>query len=441
MDVFGLAALGLVAAEWLALGTFSGVDWPSQQSTLAAARWALRLLVGAGLVGVAQLVLAQVGVGFASIPLVLACAAVAAGGLRLLGRDTACQAVKLPTPASERLGWLVLGAVLLAATLRSLLVPEAGWDAYSHWGLRAQAYALAANVVSAHSEHEYYPPLVPLLEAWLYLHRGGVSIDFGKTIWSLVGSAFAVCLAQHVRLSLASQWQRLAPWLGVAMVVSTTGLLEGFWTGQADLALTAYLTLASLAIVQWQRASDKRWLVQAAVFGAAAALAKFEGLPRIGVIVVALGVEVALSRQRRGVIPAIVVGAPAAIATLGWTVFELSHGITPNAEHLGQFQPLAVGSVLVSLAAVFGGVRTGGGVLVAALAWAVSVRNIPRLLLLIVLGQFVATLVAFLLSDTSPDVEVRTAATRLFEQFLPLALFAGAVGLSKEMSTYNRPWR
>jgi len=53
---------------------------------------------------------------------------------------------------------------------------------------------------------------------------------------------------------------------------------------------------------------------------------------------------------------------------------------------------------------------------------------------LIVLGQLVATLVAFLLSDTSPDVEVRTAATRLFEQFLPCSL-AAAVGLSKQMST------
>jgi hypothetical protein len=122
-------------------------------------------------------------------------------------------------------------------------------------------------------------------------------------------------------------------------------------------------------------------------------------------------------------------------------LFELSHGITPNAEHLGQFQPLAIGSVLLSLAAVFGGVRTGGGLLVAAIAWVVSAKHLPRLPVLIVLGQLVATLLAFLLSDTSPDVEVRTAATRLFEQFLPLALFAGAVGLSKEMSTYNRRWR
>jgi len=37
------------------------------------------------------------------------------------------------------------------------------------------------------------------------------------------------------------------------ILVATSGLLEGFWTGQADLALTVYLTLASLAVVRWQR--------------------------------------------------------------------------------------------------------------------------------------------------------------------------------------------
>jgi hypothetical protein len=164
-------------------------------------------------------------------------------------------------------------------------------------------------------------------------------------------------------------------------------------------------------------------------------------LPRVGVVVAAIGLEVLLSRQPRGLIAAAALGVPAAAASLVWLLFGLGPGITPNAEHLGQFQPFAIGGVLLSLAAVFGGVRTGGGLFVAAVAWVIAAKHLPRVLVLIVLGQLAATLVAFLLSDTSPDVEVRTAATRLFEQFLPLALFAGAVGLSKQMSTYNRRWR
>ena len=102
-------------------------------------------------------------------------------------------------------------------------------------------------------------------------------------------------------------------------------------------------------------------------------------------------------------------------------------------------------SVLVALVAVFGGIRTGGGILVAVLAWAVAGRQLIcpplRLLTLVVVGQFLATLAAFLLSSASPDIEVRTSATRLFEQFLPLALYVGAVGLSRETDTYNRRGR
>ena len=444
MDLLGLGALGLVALEWLALGWLSGAALPGQPT---AASWALRLLVGAVLVGMAQLALALVGLGFASVGPVLAVAGLGAAVLRLVGARLSCAAKEaaaenpgaekqLPLTGRARLGWLVLGGILAAATLRSLLVPEAGWDAYSHWGLRAQAYALAGGVVDAHSEHDYYPPLVPLLEAWLYLHRGAVSIDLGKTVWPLVGSAFAICVAWHLRLCLRAAW--LAPYLATGIVLGTPALLESFWTGQADLALAAWLCLATLAAFQWLRAPQRAWLVQAAVFGAAASLSKFEGAPRIGVLVVALVVEAALARRRASLVPALVLALAAGGGWLGWTVVELRQGITPNAEHLGAFQSMAAGDVLLALVAVFGGLRTGGGLLVAALAWAVAgpalLRGSLRLLALVVLGQAAATLVAFLFSATSPELEVRTSATRLFQQWLPLALFVGALGLSQQLN-------
>jgi hypothetical protein len=287
--------------------------------------------------------------------------------------------------------------------------------------------------VDAHSEHEYYPPLVPLLEAWLYVHRGLVSIDLAKTIWALVGSAFALTLAWHLRLSLRVSW--LAPYVGLGILVGTPALLESFWTGQADLGLTAWLSLAVLAAFQWYRAPQRTWLVQAALFGAAAALTKFEGAPRVGVVVVALLVEAALAKRRTSQAPALVLALAAAGGWLAWTLVELGRGIAPNAEHLGPLQPLALGGVLLALLAVFGGLRTGGGLLVTALVWVVSgsvlLRGALRPLTLVVLGQLVATLVGFLLSSSSPELEVRTSAPRLVQQWLPLALFVGAVGLGK----------
>src|SRR5918912_4489023 len=100
MDLLGLAALGLVAADWLALGWLSGIAWPHTPGTPAvfwAQRWALRLLVGAFLVALAQLALALAGIGFETTALVLVVAAVPALGLRLLARS----ATRAARPASH----------------------------------------------------------------------------------------------------------------------------------------------------------------------------------------------------------------------------------------------------------------------------------------------------------------------------------------------------
>jgi hypothetical protein len=445
LDLLGLGALALVAVEWLALGWLSGVSFPIAASPSThrpwsehAAAWALRLLVGAFLVGLAQLLFALLGVGFRLIPAVLLLAATGAFALRLTLRSApapTCSPKSAPTSRRERLGWWLLAALLLLALGRALVVPESGWDAYSHWGLRAQAFASAGTLVDAHSEHEYYPPLVPLLEAWLYLHRGLISIDLAKSIWALVGGAFAVCLAWHLRASLRTGAAWLAPYLAAAIVLATPGLLEGFWTGQADLALTVYLCLATFAVWQWHQAEDRRWLVQAAIFSAAAALTKFEGLPRVGLVALALLVEAALARTWRVWPPLLAMVVPALVAWLLWTAFELTHAITPNTEHIGPFQPLAIGGVVVALVAVFAGVRNGGGLVMAAATWALSIREVLspplRLLAVVVVVEALATLVAFLVSSTAPDVEVLTSATRLVEHFLPIALFVGALGLAR----------
>ncbi|HEX8969568.1 MAG TPA: hypothetical protein VF937_16915 [Chloroflexota bacterium] len=448
-DAAGLGALALTTAEWLALGWLSGLGFPQPGKAAAVASWTLRLLVGACVLAVGQLGLALVGPGFGSAPLVLGLAGLCALGLRLalsggrlaLPRPKEASGAKAPVRAREVVGWGVLASLLLAADVRSLLVPEAGWDAYSHWGLRAQAYAVAGTIVNAGSEHEYYPPLVPLLEAWLYLQRGAVSIDLGKTLWAVFGDGFAVCLGWYLRLWLRSPW--LAPFVAAGIVLATPALMEGFWTGQADLALTAYLSLAVLALIQWRRSPEPVWLVQAAVFGTAVALTKFEGLPRLGVVVLALAIDLLMAREApqaptvgrvQSWRPVVVLMGAAAVGWGLWSLFELTHGIAPNAEHLGVPQLQATGSVLVALAGVFGGIRTGGGLLIAALACVVSGRSILgddlRPLTLVVVGQLAITVLAFLMSATAPEIEVRTSATRLFEQLMPLALFVGAVGLA-----------
>jgi hypothetical protein len=440
MDFASLGALALVSAEWCAIGRLSGLAWPGE--TVRLARWSLYLLGGAFIVGFTQMLLSLVGIPFEPAALTLALAALFALAIRAVAKPPPRPRRKTRIGERERIGWVILATVLVAATIRSFVVPEAGWDAFSHWGLKAEAFALNGRIVAAGTVHEYYPPLVPLLEAWLFVHRGNTSIDLPKTIWAVAGSAFAICLAWHLRLSLARQW--LAPVLTAGIVLGATQVLEGFWTGQADLALTAYLTLATLAIWQWRGEAHRRWLVQSALFGAACALTKYEGVPRIAVVLLAVVLVAAFERCWPRALPALVVGIAVAAAYVPWLAYRAANGIAATAEHLSQFQPQALGTTLGSLVEVFAGVRTGGAVLVAALALVLAGPHLfkprYRLLTLIVLGQLLTTVLAFLLSETAPDIQARTSATRLFEHFLPLALFIAALWLD-EVPPIIRPGR
>lgn len=439
MNLVGVAALALVAAEWAALGWVSNARWPGG----GAATWATRLLVGAVLTAVAALVLALLGISFGLWLVVLAVAAAGAGALRFVGRTTCTDSAiaTCPVDRRERIGWAVLGTVLMAAMVRAFVVPEVGWDAYSHWGLKALAYAQQGTIVDTHTVHEYYPPLVPLLEAVLYLERGAASIDLGKTVWALVGCAFAVVLTGHLQLLLQRAW--LGPWVAAGVVLASTQLLEDFSTGQADLALTAFLTLATLSALQWLRQPRRVWLVQVGVFATAAALTKYEGLPRIAVVAAAIALEALIGRRRDAWRLVVVLLAAAVAGQALWVTYETTHGIAWTGEHVGALQLRALPAIVGELIAVFGGLRTGGALIVVIAAALVGARHAfkppTRLLALVVLGQAAATLLAFLVSDTAADVEVRTAATRLVEQFMPVALVGAAVWLEQELII--RPWR
>jgi hypothetical protein len=217
------------------------------------------------------------------------------------------------------------------------------------------------------------------------------------------------------------------------VVLGTPQLLEGFWTGEADLALTAYLTLLVLALLRWLAQPRRAWLIQAMVFGAAAGLTKYEGLFRVGVVLAAFSLEALLRRRPGQLVGTLCVGVAAGLAYLPWAIFRATHGIEVSGEHLSHLQLGALGAVLVALIAALGGLRTGGGIVVAVLSWAIARQQLLRPLILVTLGQLAATLLAFLVTDYSPVLQVQLSATRLFEQFLPVALFASGVWLTENL--------
>src|SRR5438067_12807249 len=117
IDPLGLGALALVCVEWLALGWLSGVSFPS--SAPSAVNWALRLLVGASILMLAQLLLALLGIGFGTIPPVLVAAGAIAALARLAKPDGWARSIGRAGGTSFH--WLLLAAILLAATARAFL--------------------------------------------------------------------------------------------------------------------------------------------------------------------------------------------------------------------------------------------------------------------------------------------------------------------------------
>src|SRR5262249_58975073 len=96
-----------------------------------------------------------------------------------------------------------------------------------------------------------------------------------------------------------------------------------------------------------------------------------------------------------------------------WLAVRWLHGIGATSEHISQFQPAALGAVLLAVVAVLGGVRTGGGVVAAALVWLTAGRQLLlpgyRLLTLVVLRQLIATILDFLISSPAPAHSLRAS--------------------------------
>lgn len=441
MSLPPLVAVLVFAAECLALGWLTAVDWPS--AALPVARWALRFLVGLSLLGSALLLQAFTPLSLSTPWIGLAFAAVLALLVRLLHRDRVTGSP--PTiDRTELLGWLLLSAVLAGAVVRAWIVPEAGWDAYSHWGFKAQAYFLAGHFIPTNTAHEYYPPLVPLAEMHLFALLGNSNIDLAKVIWALAGSAFVFSLAWHLRLALPRPSR--APYYALGILLGTELLLESFWTGQADLALTAFLCLGTLALFRVQRCANRAsapWLAQAAIFFLAASLTKYEGAFRVAFILGVFALESLWARApaRRWLSTCIVCALAAGAGVLVWAIFEAVFHVTASSEHLVAPDFEAIPAIARALVKAFAGIRSGGSLLVVAVGLALfartAVRPPYRFLTLVVAVQFLATLASFLTSATDPALEVLDAANRLFLQWLPLAFVV--IALALESSSLPRP--
>ena len=274
-----LAAAGLVVIRFA--GIPGGRGWRGTVVGLAPA-------VGLALGGLAAALGAMTGLGVGLLETgILVVLAVAAAGLLLQGRRPAIATLG-PPPGQGVIGrvvelvLLVLLGVLSIGVLRLYWATGlTQWDGWAMWAPKAHALYVEGDVwgpvfrsPAYLMQHQEYPVLLPSLEALSAdavgrFDRGLIDIESGALLVSFGWGAWAL-----LRLVVT-------PWLAAGVALALTGsvhLIDNGSANYADTALASFTALGLLSAFVWLSRGATAVLVLSAVFFAAAASTKAEGL-------------------------------------------------------------------------------------------------------------------------------------------------------------------
>lgn len=266
---------------------------------LAAAAW----LLGCGMVAGGMLALSLLHVPFARASLGLLWVFLVAPGARLLslqrgagvGRVMAAHAGSL-LPSFRKLErrprapspWCSISGLLAAICLLQILytvlvavrVPLGSFDSWSLWAFKGRAFWLDRGMSGTllHDRsiifaHPAYPPLLPLLIAWIYTWAGSADPVLMKPIYPLFYCALLLAFYAAVRARLDSR----AALPATALLTLVPRLTEYAGTGLADVPMAAYLVAAAAAVSALAQPDRKRALAAGILLGLAMAT-KREGL-------------------------------------------------------------------------------------------------------------------------------------------------------------------
>jgi hypothetical protein len=335
-----LAALGMVRPTW---------------------RSALWAVGPAYLAGVALIVLPLIALGVAGVTVslvtVLVVALLEVSGLFAFatmrgepGRATP------PTMLGELRAERVLIAVLVVGLVGYLLFAGAamtdapiGWDAAHMWELKALALyhfdgvpdQVFTNVGSFETFHMDYPLMQPMFEATIYHGLGHEAVQYVHVeLWGLW--AAAVWTAAW----LLAPGRRVMTWLPFVAVIGVAGGPQNAPTlGNADLTAALFVGLGALSLGLWLEKRQTPHLVLGALFLAAGANGKKEGVVFAAAVVVAAGAVLLGLRAWRAVGRLAIAGVSALVFVAPWLIYV-------RANHLpsGDTTPLSTifsGSYLV----------------------------------------------------------------------------------------------
>ncbi|MDD2762940.1 MAG: glycosyltransferase family 39 protein [Opitutaceae bacterium] len=262
----------------------------------------------------------------------------------------ACLARKAPAQASRgRLSllphdtdwlWAAAGICGLASiTVRAVLDPLSGWDNGFRWDYLARALLVHGNLhfypPVAATDFEAYawcdgiPPLVPLLNAWVYLITG--TTNPVVTVVRIAGEAL---LLGSAVFGLAYEWWgKRGGWTAVGMLGTSALFLWSVAMGQETSLTALSLTSMLFLLERYHREPNTATVVWAGIAASVGALSREYGLA-----FPLLGIGILIAREGRRSI------GPFAAMTIGmaapWYLRNWAHTGNPLFPHsLGGYLP------------------------------------------------------------------------------------------------------
>jgi hypothetical protein len=335
MTVLGwLMIHGLFVAAGGALLAALGMLRPTARSLL----WALgpSYLCGVALVVLPLIALGVIGVTV-SLVTILAVALLGSGGLLAVAvvRDGPSRATMPPMVGALRAERVLIG-VLVVGLIGYLLFAGAaltdapiGWDAAHMWELKALALyhfdgvpdQVFTNVSALAPFHMDYPLMQPMFEATIYHGLGHEAVQYVHVeLWGLW--AAAVWTAAW----LLAPGRRVLTWLPFVAAIGVAGGPQNSPTlGNADLTAALFVGLGALGLGLWLEKRETPHLVLGALFLAAAANGKKEGLVFAAAVAVAAVAVLLGLRAWRALGRLAIAGAAVLVFVAPWLLYVRSN--------------------------------------------------------------------------------------------------------------------
>lgn len=321
---------------------------------------------------------------------------------------------------------LILATILLTTMITVTTFPMFYWDSFAHWGLRAKESLAAGYFLTEGIIMPQYPVLFHSLHMVHALIPGWCD--------QLVNSGtFMISLSAYTSMFLIIKQKSDKPCalITVTLLLSIPLVTIHFRQSMADIHVTAYVLLSALLLDRALIDRNKAFLLLSAVFVAAAAWTKFEGL-YFGLIPWLFIVGVNAIRHKKFKEP-VIFGALPAIA-IPWHLYVLVNGmrISPHGRSFS-FHPEAIPHILEQLFALgtFGMHWWAIVIVFVSVIW-MERKNIIRFLLdhpslMFALITFLMLLAVYLFTDEVRGLVRRDNFSRAM--MLPALLFTSALAL------------